>query len=507
MLASKHSDYLHSSEDTHRKRYGQFFTRSEVADFMVDWVLQSGQGTSLFDPAFGLGAFHDCTRDNGSVSFHGNEIDPHILNHWRKLNKGCAAVVDLKDYLASWGDRHDNIVCNPPYARFQHFENRHDIFKTFAKKMNMTMSGYTNIASAFLVKSIYELKKNGRLAYIMPLEFLNTGYGKAVKKRLTENTHLYSIIRLECEKDAFPDVTTTVGIILYDSSKRHSHVNFYNVNSIGDLQGILDSEPVSRIDVKNMDTTKKWMQYFDNGGISVDSKKVIPLEHYGRFGRGIATGANEFFAIKPSYAKELGIEDYVIPCITKSSQIKSPVFGKGQYDDLVKRDTRVLLFSPSGALSSSAMKYIHQGEQLQFNERYLTKCRNPWYRVEQRNPSPILLNVFSRDNYKIILNRSDAVNLTCYHGFQPNMFGQNYVERLFLYMASDAGRKVLSLSKRVYGRSLDKFEPNDLNSAFVPTPEVMDNISDRDVDKAVRYVEEHGNVPSEIGSYFETVAL
>ena len=518
MLNNRYSDYHRASEVNHRKKHGQFFTHSEIASFMVDWVLQSGmhqssfnhdasvsdQCNSIFDPAFGLGAFHDSTIHKPSVTFRGNEIDPHILDYWRSHNKSCTAEVELKDYLNSWGDKHDNIVCNPPYARFQHFDNRHEIFKEFENKMDVTLSGYTNIASAFLVKSIHELNKNGRLAYVMPLEFLNTGYGKAIKAKLIENAHLHSIIKLDCEKDVFPDVTTTVGIILYDSSRHHSHVMFHNVGSIAELKFALDSEPVTKVESNILDTTGKWMQYFDKKSYSVNHTKVIPLQHYGKFSRGIATGANDFFAIKPSCAKEQGIEDCVIPCITKSSQINYPVFGNRQYNDLMRSDSRVLLFSPSGTLSANARKYIKLGEHMQYNERYITKCRNPWYKVEQRIPSPILLNVFSRDSYKIILNRSDAVNLTCYHGFQPNMFGQEYVEKLFLYMASDAGRKVLSLSKRVYGRSLDKFEPNDLNNALVPRPEILDNISSRDVDKAVKHIEVHNKVPDELARYFET---
>ena len=57
------AEYLRSVGEKHRKRYGQFFTRPEVAEFMVRWVLKSGQRT-LFDPGFGLGAFFDSVADD-----------------------------------------------------------------------------------------------------------------------------------------------------------------------------------------------------------------------------------------------------------------------------------------------------------------------------------------------------------------------------------------------------------------------------------------------------------
>ena len=79
MLTRKDSDYIQYVEDAHRKKYGQFFTHADVADFMVDWVLQSSRGRLLFDPAFGLGAFYDSAKKNEQVSFHGYEVDPCIL--------------------------------------------------------------------------------------------------------------------------------------------------------------------------------------------------------------------------------------------------------------------------------------------------------------------------------------------------------------------------------------------------------------------------------------------
>ena len=350
----------------------------------------------------------------------------------------------------------------------------------------------------FLLKSIHELENSGRLAYIMPLEFLNTGYGKIIKQKLIENGYLHSIIKLDCEKDVFPDAITTVGIILYDASCHHSHVNFTSVRSIFELQNVFDSASVSRVGTNTINPGKKWMPYFHETPIDIKRDKVVQLNYYGNFSRGIATGANKFFAVSPSEAQKHIIENHVIPCITRSSQIDAPVFGKQAYNALVKKDEKVLLFSAKGSLSDDAIKYIRKGEQQAFNQRYLTKCRKPWYKMEHRNPAPILLNVFSRNGYKIILNKSNAVTLTCYHGFQPNIFGQKYLEKLFLYMLSGTGRKVLSLSKRVYGSELDKFEPNDLNSALVPAPDILDDIPDKDARRAVKHLEKHGSISSDL---------
>ena len=287
------AEYLRSVGEKHRKRYGQFFTRPEVAEFMVWWVLKSGQRT-LFDPAFGLGAFFAPVADDASIVFAGSEKDPKILDFWTGGAEGRKVEIKHEDYLLSWGESHANIVCNPPYMRFQKFIGRDSVFKAFVDNLGLRLSGYTNTASAFLLKSLSELNGKGRLAYIMPLEFLNTGYGTIVKKRLIESGHLVSIINLKCEKDIFPDAITSVGIILYDACRHYSHVDFHIADSISSLENILESEPTTRIALEQLNPESKWLSYFQTSTFAVNHRMTVPLNHYGHFSRGIATEPTSF---------------------------------------------------------------------------------------------------------------------------------------------------------------------------------------------------------------------
>ena len=100
------------------------------------------------------------------------------------------------------------------------------------------------------------------------------------------------------------------------------------------------------------------------------------------------------------------------------------------------------------------------------------------------------------------INKTKALNLTCYHGFQPNLLGAVYVEHLFLYLSSQTGRLIVARSMRQYGRALDKFEPNDLNGALVPTAAFFDTISREEVAAAVRSLEENGALPEWIEAVF-----
>ena len=133
----------------------------------------------------------------------------------------------------------------------------------------------------------------------------------------------------------------------------------------------------------------------------------------------------------------------------------------------------------NGALGPAEKAYVECGQKHEYHNRYLTKCRNPWYKLEFRKPAPILLNVFSRDGYKVVRNFTSAVTLTCFHGFYPNLFGMEYVDHLFVYLLSKTGRRILENSRRRYGDGLDKFEPNDLNTALVPAPAILADLPPR----------------------------
>ncbi len=501
------SSYIGKVGEEHARLAGQVFTESGVASFMVNWVLSSGIKT-IYDPCAGLGAFFEAAADFPNIQCTGSEIDGKILEHGKTHMALLGARVAHEDYLSSWGRKHAGIVCNPPYMRFQKFVNRGGVHKHFEKHLGVRLSGYTNIASMFLLKSLSEMADNARLAFIMPLEFLNAGYGEKVKAALLERGRLRTIIRLNCEREVFPDVITSVGILLAESSSPAQRVRFHTIDDLSGLPTVLHTDPVADVSLAELLPGDKWLRHFRPQKVNCQAGLLQPLSHYGRFSRGIATGANEFFILSQSRINELKLrKDEAVPCITRSSQICGSTFGNADFTALSRQDKGVFLLNVGRTASDAAVHYIRSGETCEYHLRFLTKHRNPWYRIESRTPSPILFGVFSRGGYKVIRNRSGALNLTCYHGFQPNLFGAPYLDQLFLYLNSKAGRRILTLSMREYGDKLDKFEPNDLNDALVPTPAFFESIGKDVVDRAMNNVASSGQPPADIERLFHQLLI
>lgn len=485
--------YINTTSILHRKEFAQFFTPTLVAKLMSRWVLDK-EPQQVLDPAFGLGVFYrEIRKINPTTRVVGYEIDDYILNN---LDTSILAdpflQVQNKDYLDSDSEEYDAIICNPPYLRFQKFKNRYNVLPKLQKQIGADILGYANIASVFLVKSLRQLKLGGRLAYIMPYEFLNAGYGKKIKQVLLEENYLKSLVIFENEKEIFPEAITTVCVVLCEKCSDSSSITISFVSSKSELEGIISFDELQSVNVEksNLDCSKKWSPILD----SLHTEFSIPdgfceLSTYGNFKRGIATGANEFFALSPSKIRQWKLPKQSTKlCITKSNQVKTEIFDIEHLDELIKRDANIYCFDGKEPLDVYTKAYIEYGEEIGVNQRYLTKVRSPWYKIEDRTPSPLLFGVFSRNKYKVIRNFTDCINFTCYHSFYPNLLGHNIVDKLFIYLLSDLGTSVLQTNQRKYGAGLMKFEPNDLNSSFAPSLKLFSVLNDEDVSKAINEI-------------------
>ncbi len=483
MIVELEKIYKNQTETSHLSTFGQFFTPFEVAVFMCRWVMQGNNNQKIYDPAFGLGSFYFAAKSlSENIKFSGMEVDNKIYKFFNKnfLNQD-SITINCNSYFKVWGKQYEAIVCNPPYMRFQKFKDRKKVFSDFEKNLNVKLIGYTNIASAFLIKSLSELKYNGRLAYIMPLEFLNTGYGKLVKHHLLKSNKLKVLIQIIPEKEVFPDVTTSIGIILVHNNNKDDSVKFYSISNTKNLTKILSKKPKYSIGSSQLNPNNKWMSFFKEETFKLDRENLLPLSYYGAFTRGIATGANSFFSLSLSKYKELGLPRSTLKyCITKSAQIRSNILTTDDIQEMEKNNSNIFILDVNNKnYNKKVKKYILYGERKGLHLRYLTSKRNPWYKMEEREPAPILFGVFSRNTFKVIRNYSSALNLTCYHGFYPNIFGQTSINLLFLYFHSKACYTILQKNTRIYGDNLKKFEPNDLNELLVPHPNWFSQNTDK----------------------------
>ncbi|MBN2063271.1 MAG: SAM-dependent DNA methyltransferase [Sedimentisphaerales bacterium] len=482
----------------YRKEYGQFFTPPVVSDLMVRWLIKDNP-KRILDPAFGLGVFFDSVNDlyNQPFEFTGYEIDNQLLDYLAP-NQSVNLNIINGDYLESIATGYEAIICNPPYLRFQNFLNRHTVLPHIEKMIGEKIKGYSNISSIFLLKAICELAADGRLAFIMPLEFFNTGYGEKVKCRLLENGLLKQIVIFENEKEVFPEAITTICLLLCQKDGVREQVKISRIGQLSQLDEIdnIDEFYQDEIEPDRLSAQSKWTHVISSLDLALDIPEgFVKIGEFGKFARGIATGANEFFALNKTAILERGIGDKnYTNCITKSPQVRKLVFTEDDFSVLADSDNYVFCLDIKDHNQSNVRQYLAYGESRGYHLRYLTANRSPWYKIENRQPAPILAGVFNRGRLKIVRNLTNSINFTCFHGFYPNMFGLNYINRLFVYLISDFGQRVLMANKRNYGNNLDKFEPGDLNGCYCPGFDLFDSFSEEQALSVVNMAIENESV-------------
>ena len=485
------SEYIKNIPISHRKDYGQFFTPPSVSRLMAQWIMKCKPKT-LLDPAFGLGVFYDEVFKNESIQdtqFIAYEIDKNIIDYLNIYRNRTNLKLYNCDYLEANIGSFDGIICNPPYMRFQKFLKRHDVLPIIEKQIGKKLLGYSNISSVFLIKALNELNNNGNLAFIMPFEFFNTGYGKEIKRSLLDTHLLKQIIIFSNEKEIFQDVITTVCVLLCRNDRKEEPIKITQIKAGDDIEKISDISNYyqKKIASHELPFNEKWTPII----LSLFAEQIAPVDFvklslYGAFTRGIATGANEFFALTKTKIDRWTLSDTdICRCITKSSQIRNPVFTEYDFSNLYDSDKPIHCLDVSDHESKKIQKYIREGEELGYHERYLTRMRTPWYKIEHRKPAPILFGVFNRGRFKVVRNLTNAINFTCFHSFYPNIFGVHLINKLFVYLLSDIGQETIKINKRSYGDNLDKFEPSDLNDCLCPNQNQFEMFDEKEAEEVV----------------------
>jgi adenine-specific DNA-methyltransferase len=478
--SSIENNYSKSISIEHRKKFAQFFTPFPIADLMAKWILGNPNIKNVLEPAFGLGIFSRALLShNEALNIKGFEVDKTILENANSHFKDFENVnLLLQDYMYNdWENRYDGIICNPPYFKFHDYDNK-NILKEIETNLKCKLNGFTNLYTLFLLKSIYQLSPNGRCAYIIPSEFLNSDYGKLVKTYLLKSKVLRHIIVINFEENVFDDALTTASIIFCANDNATDKVQFSNIQSLQDLGEIekiisfypnfLDTKQTYSFSELNPDI--KWKAYYQKQN-GIKFKNLVPFSTYAKVVRGIATGSNEYFTFNQSKAKEFSInERYLLPCICKATDAKKSFFTINDFEELKASGKNIFLLNATNPTDKNIIEYLQKGVAEEINKKFLTASRTPWYSLENRPPAPIWVSVFNRTGLRFIRNEANISNLTSYHCIYPkqtNLFCAIDTDLLFAYLLTDTARQIFEDNSREYGNGLQKFEPNDINKGLM----------------------------------------
>jgi hypothetical protein len=191
--------------------------------------------------------------------------------------------------------------------------------------------------------------------------------------------------------------------------------------------------------------------------------------------RGIATGANEFFFLTREQVRSLEIAPrFFIRAIGRTRDCPHEVLRPSTLEqaDLAGRPTWLLNLdnTPKELLPASLRRHLESGERRQFHQRPLIQTRRPWYKMERRNPPPILFAYLGRRDCRFILNEAGVVPLSGFLCVYPVDSRTEAVRRLWRALNHPDTLRNLAFAGKSYGGGALKVEPRQLEGLEIPEP-------------------------------------
>lgn len=468
-----------------RNKLGQFATPMKLALEIMHYsenLFPKNEGIRFLDPAFGTGSFFSALLRTFSsdriIDAVGYEIDNLCAKEANELWANTGLSLRNEDFTRASPrivdtDLFNLIICNPPYVRHHHLSTDE---KTRLKKITesiigIPISGLSGLYSYFLILSHEWLAKGGIAGWLIPSEFMDVNYGKAIKHYLLSKVTLLRIHRFDPENVQFSDALVSSAVVWFRNTlpQQNHMAEFTFGGTIGDpaISG--------KISLSYLQGEAKWSGFpFSEARNSLSGTR---LSDFFIVKRGLATGDNKFFILSRQeiMTRKLPMAFFrpVLPSPRHldvdeilGDEIGNPILK----DQLFLLDCRL----PEKEVAEKYPRlwnYLITGKDSAAN-RYLCRNRSPWYRQEDRHAPPILCTYMGRRGtkhpFRFILNSSNAIATNSYLLLypKPNLASiletcPNLLRKIWMSLnASNIDSMIRE--GRVYGGGLYKMEPKEL---------------------------------------------
>lgn len=316
-LAALYTEVVKASN---RRPLGTFFTpKAEAASMVSEYATSHPAPERVVDVGAGVGVFSAAARGRWrSATVDAIDINPVTLG-LQAVSLGTqgdeAINLVLSDYpswLASQESRSPTLFLgNPPYTRWQLIsqENRDALLEA----THGLVGARANLSTIFLAITLLKLGPADGLSMIVPSGWLSADYARKLRAYVRKLTSRPITLRLA---DSWRFEGAIVDAVVVEVGPESEGMSSLTITDWpGTTRTVLsrasiDETPFIR-DVTPPTRSTSWVG--------------TPLSEYGRFSRGVATGANGFFVRAVEHADEDGIDlRWLTPIVRRMRPGASP---------------------------------------------------------------------------------------------------------------------------------------------------------------------------------------
>jgi adenine-specific DNA methylase len=497
------------------KLRGGYYTPKDVARWLCAWAIRD-KGDKILEPSCGDGEFllaaaqrlaelgsNSPSRANHllGVEILSDEADKARKKLTGDLGYRARDVVETDDFF-SWWNRpgrasFDVVIGNPPFIRYQSFPEPHRSRAIeIMKGQGLRPNRLTNIWVPFVVAAAASLKAGGRMALVLPAELLQVSYAAQLRSFLTDRFGRIDLVA--CNELFFDKAEQEVVLLLADDARENPsedspcQVTLTEKNSVSEIINSKPSDVVKNSSPKTIfHDDEKWLKYFLSAGEIEFIRELrasgvaAPLNTYASVNVGVVTGKNQFFVLRQSEVERYGLQDHVMPLISRSAHLQGARIGKRDWKKLSGEDQRVHLLNlaqvDESEVQGALEDYIRSGEEEGVHKGYKCSIRKPWYAVPSIwTPD----GFFFRQIYdfpRIVLNTANATSTDTIHRMRCKTEPRKIIANTYTYLTAASAE----IEGRSYGGGVLELEPTEAERLLMPA-ELGSAMPLQEVDKLVR---------------------
>lgn len=452
-----------------RKAEGAYFTPEHVARTLVKWVLRSA-GDRLLDPSCGDGGFLKLHRHVTGIEQNPSSAAAACLRApWARVH-----VDDFFRWAGETTQRFDAIVGNPPFVRYQSFTGtQRERALELCRRHGVEFSGLASSWVPFLIASTTLLESGGRMAFVVPAEIGHAPYAVPLIRFLSRSFERLQLVAIR--ETLFSELSQDVWLL-------------YAEGFGGDCAAVgltcwekfraCESPPASENEISWAEW-ESWCcrlrPFVLPAGIRqmyrqlAGDRAVFRLGGVARVGIGYVTGANEFFHLRPSQARALGIpREFLLPTVRNGRCLPESAVDAETVAAWEKQDAPCLLLriGPTEDLPASVKAYLRSAAGDEAKQSFKCRTRTPWYSVPGVLIPDGFLAYMSNGGPALVANEAECACTNSVHAVRvKKSVSVHGLQRMWNHPLT---RLSTELEGHPLGGGVLKLEPGEANRVILP---------------------------------------
>lgn len=474
-----------------QKHSGAYFTPDPVVTSLVHWAVRD-PADRMLDPSCGDGSFLAAHKNSVGIEQDARSAAAAIERApWALVHEG-----DFFTWASETAERFESAAGNPPFIRYQTFKG--DVRAralALCRELGVKFNGLASSWAPFLVATASLLKPGGRMAFVVPAEIGHAPYSAPLIEYLVAS---FARVQIVAVRDKlFPDLSEDCWLLYAEGhGSRTDHIHFTAVDCFNPSRA--KQPPTQGCDVSVAEWRDVWgcrlrpfilpsaiREFYARAAVHPNSLRFGAVA---QIGIGYVSGANDFFHLRPSVAKRLGIPSSLLQPTVRNGR----ALPTAQLTDLTlmawdAADQPYMLLRlpkvPVAELPSKVRSYLDSDAGHEARRAYKCRVRDPWFSVPDVHQPDYFLSYMSGVSANLVRNSGGATCTNSVHGVRVR--SPERMQRVVERWSSDFVALSRELEGHPLGGGMLKLEPREATQILIGADEMLSELDGEHVAEAV----------------------